>query len=374
MKKTCNEIKHKRWLHDAKFMHNYMDFHLAEWLKSAEGDQEIIPKIVYLIGCPKEFYNKVLEKLIAQTVTNVDEAWNAFVNTLKRAIQKAALATDPSTDVRVTRAQKFVYQLRIKFSQCGLSNSAILDSAFQIDCSGEYDDLKSRSSKGDVSFKEIWSCELIKVLDKQRRPINLDLESSLENNERECCTLRVVDYTKFSRKFIEYMKSSPFSKFGELARPRCDACCPICKALCIEATNHDTRITPHNAIHQPAGIVGVAYREDPDGRSNYPDQLPDSLIPMTCSQRYALNRSFYLNSDELYYFRDFARVFPGWKEPLIKKKFASPRTYFRHVQQRNSPSIPQVAVLRNSSELFSRFLGRRRATSYGHADGVNRNG
>ncbi|XP_046444357.1 verrucotoxin subunit beta-like [Daphnia pulex] len=229
IEKTCNEIKHKRWLHDAKFMHNYMDCHLAEWLKSAEGDQEIIPKIVHLIGCPKEFYNKVLEKLIAQTVTNVDEAWNAFVNTLKRAIQKAALATDPSADVRVTRAQRFVYQLRIKFSQCGLSNSAILDSAFQIDCSGEYDDL---NSKGDVSFKEIWSCELIKVLDKQRRPINLDLESSLENNERECCTTRVVDYTKFSRKVIEYMKSSPFSKFGESARPRCDACCPICKALC----------------------------------------------------------------------------------------------------------------------------------------------
>lgn len=31
IEKTCNEIKHKRWLHDAKFMHNYMDFHLAEW-------------------------------------------------------------------------------------------------------------------------------------------------------------------------------------------------------------------------------------------------------------------------------------------------------------------------------------------------------
>jgi hypothetical protein len=209
-----------------------------------------------------------------------------------------------------------VDQLRIKFSQCGLSNSAALESAFQIDCSGEYDDL---NSKGDVSFNEIWSCELIKVLDKQRRPINLDIENSLENFERKGCTTYVVDYTTFSRKVIEYMKSSPFSKFGESARPRCDACCPICKALCIEATNHDTRITPHNAIHQPAGIVGVTYRGDPDGLRNLPEQIPNSLIPTTCSQRYALNRSFYLNGDELYHFRDFAKVFPGWKEPLINE-------------------------------------------------------
>ncbi len=64
----------ERRLHDARFMDNYMDVYLAELPKSAEWDQEIIPKIVHLIGCPKEFYNKVLEKLISQTVANFDEA------------------------------------------------------------------------------------------------------------------------------------------------------------------------------------------------------------------------------------------------------------------------------------------------------------
>jgi hypothetical protein len=113
------------------------------------------------------------------------------------------------------------------------------------------------------------------------------------------------------------MKSSPFTKFGESSRPRCDSCCPICKALCIEAANHDTRITPHDAIHQPAGIVGVSYRVG----SDLPDQIPNSLIATTCSQRYALDRSFYPNpdSEESYSFEEFFMVFPGWKNPLINE-------------------------------------------------------
>lgn len=113
------------------------------------------------------------------------------------------------------------------------------------------------------------------------------------------------------------MKSSPFTKFGESSRPRCDSYCPICKALCIEAANHDTRITPHNAIHQPAGIVGVSYH----GGSHLTEQIPNSLIPATCSQRYALDRSFYPNrdSEKSYSFKDFSRVFPGWKNPLINE-------------------------------------------------------
>ena len=314
IEKTANGIKNEKWLNDARLMHKFMDLLIANTLMYQQ-DQDRIQKIIYWIDHPKEFHNRILEELTADTVatTNINEAWNVFTITLKRVIQKAALATDPSADMNITRAQKFVNQLRIEFSKSGLSSAGEIDSALCIDCSGENDDL---SSEEDVTFKEIWSRELIRVMDNQRFPINLDLDLRIKKDEYHQPP-PLIEYTKFSRKVIEYMKSSPFTKFGESSRPRCDSCCPICKALCIEAANHDTRITPHNAIHQPAGIVGVSYRVG----SDLPDQIPNSLIATTCSQRYALDRSFYPNpdSEESYSFEEFFMVFPGWKNPLINE-------------------------------------------------------
>jgi hypothetical protein len=52
---------------------------------------------------------------------------------------------------------------------------------------------------------------------------------------------------------VEYMKSLN----DPATLPRCDAICPMCENLCVEAANHDTDLRPHNAIHQPGGIAGV---------------------------------------------------------------------------------------------------------------------
>jgi hypothetical protein len=80
--------------------------------------------------------------------------------------------------------------------------------------------------------------------------------------------------------------------------------------LCIQSANHDTKLRPHDAIHQPGGISGLAYR----GSNN--------LVSTTCSQSYEKGRGFYLghNYDVMYKYKDYAKVFPGWKNPRIAEE------------------------------------------------------
>jgi hypothetical protein len=84
----------------------------------------------------------------------------------------------------------------------------------------------------------------------------------------------------------------------------------MCKSLCIEAANHDTKEKPHDAIHQPKGVAGLSYRGS------------EKLVPTTCSESYEKDRVFYLSKDDTveYKFRDFATVFPGWKDPRINEE------------------------------------------------------
>jgi hypothetical protein len=224
----------------------------------------------------------VLNRLIAEKVPNVDEEWIHFINHLEQAIQNAALAT---TNVEKDRAQTFVSELRNEFLK-GYLQSEHLASAFLIDYSGEYEDC---DSEGKTEFQEICASKLIQMLKDQVSPKN---QQNFAKN--------------LAPQVVEYMKSLN----DPATLPRCDAICPMCYSVCIEAANHDTGLRPHDTIHQPGGIAGF-----------HSDRTKE-LAAETCSQEYECNGTFRTKrtGETVHKFRDFANIFPGWNNPRINEE------------------------------------------------------
>jgi hypothetical protein len=280
VQKTFKGIRNERWLYDARIMQKYMDLYLIDLLEDKQLD-----KALDHINYSKEFYAEVLHQLIAEKifiVVNVDDEWRSFINHLRQSIAKAA-----AVQVDKGRAQTFVDQLRKEFLE-GYLQSETLGSAFLIDCSNEYEDCDNEDQK---EFQNACLTELMKVMDKQ---------ASIQFN---------TNYAReLSPKVVKYM----ITLNDKAALPRCDECCHSCNSLCIEAANHDTKEKPHDAIHQPGGVVGNRYRES------------GKLVSTTCSQSYEKDGVFYLSKDDtvLYKYRDFATVFPGWKDPRINEELS----------------------------------------------------
>ena len=160
-----------------------------------------------------------------------------------------------------------------------------LGSAFLIKCSGKYEDCDNEEKE---EFQEACLKTLIEVVEKQEAI----------KNQREFSE-------EMSPKVVQHMKNVN----DKAALPRCDASCPLCESLCIESANHDTQDRPHDTVHQPGGVLGLSYIRT------------DELDHMTCSQSYEEDGSFHLNNDYtvLYRYRDYAKVFPGWKDPRINE-------------------------------------------------------
>jgi hypothetical protein len=272
VQKTFQGIRKERWLYDARFMQKHMDLHLIDLL-----GKEKINEALDNIRVPKAFYADVLQRLIAQKVPTVKDEWKNFKNQLSQAIKKAA-----AVQVDSGRAQQFVSQLRTEFLE-GYLQSETLGSAFLIDCSGEYEDCDNEEKK---EFQEACTQKLHEVLEKQ---------PAFKNQG---------DYAKeLSPKVVQYMVTLN----DQTALPRCNECCLLCRSLCLEAANHDIELRPHDAVHQPGGVAGFKYH-----RIN-------ELVETTCCQSYEKDSSFCLNGDDTkwYKFKDYATVFPGWKDPRI---------------------------------------------------------
>jgi hypothetical protein len=265
VQKTLHGIRKKRWLNEARFMQKHMDLHLIDLLEDKKVD-EVLDKI----RDPEKFYAEVLQRLIAEQVPNADSEWQNFTDGLRQAIDKAAMI-----EVNEGRAQTFVNQLRKEFLK-GYLQSETLGSAFRINCSDEYEDCDNEEKK---EFQEACTKKLHEVL--ERRP-------AIKNQG---------DYAK---EVVQHMIKAN----DKAALPRCDECCRLCKSLCIEAANHKT---PHDAIHQPGGVVGFHFHRT------------DKLDATTCSQSYDQDDTFLLNNDPTvnYKYRNFATVFPGWRNPRI---------------------------------------------------------
>ncbi len=271
VQRTFQGIQNEHWLCHARIMQKHMDLHLINLLERNQLDQ-VLDYLCY----PQRFYADVLHLLIAQTVPNLDEEWKTFKKHLRDAIKKAA-----AVEVDKERAQTFVDQLRKEF----LEQSKILGSAFRIDCSGEYEDCDNEEKK---QFKDACLTKLIEVVEKQE---------AIKDKK---------DYSKkLSSKVVQQMKYVN----GKAALPRCDASCRLCESLCIEAANHDTEDKPHDAVHQPGGVAGQSYMHT------------DELVHRTCHQSYEEDGTFHLYNDLTvsYRYRDYAKVFPGWKDPRINK-------------------------------------------------------
>lgn len=94
------------------------------------------------------------------------------------------------------------------------------------------------------------------------------------------------------------------------AFPRCGASCRLCGSLCIETADHDTNLRPHDAIHQPAGVAGIHCSKS------------RTLFSETCSQSYECDATFRIheNDQQVFKYRNFDKVFPGWKNPRINEE------------------------------------------------------
>ncbi|EFX63171.1 hypothetical protein DAPPUDRAFT_268971 [Daphnia pulex] len=205
-----------------------MDLHLIDLLEENQIDQ-----VLDYIKDPKHFYACVLRRLISLKVPDVKEEWSRFKSQVKDAVKQAALAT---FNVNSGLAQTFVNNLRDEFSDGGLQSHAMA-SAFSIDCSGEYEESDNEDKK---KFQE--DCEY---------ELNEAIENVISLNDHEGFS------EELSPKVVQYMKTVN----NQIALPRCDAHCPNCFSLCIEAFNHDTKHRPHDAIHQPGGVAGQRCRD-----------------------------------------------------------------------------------------------------------------
>ncbi len=277
IQKAFNIIRNRQWLFNARLMHKHMDLHLIDLL-----DEQKIDEVLYCINKPRVFYKDVLHRLIVQNVPNVEEEWQNFITNLKQAIKKAALA---KSNVESGKAQNFVNQLRNEFLKGGLQ-SELLASAFLTDFSGEYEDCGNEED-GKL-FLNACTDNMIQALDNQEPP---------KNQEKYL--------KKLCPKVVQHMKI----RNDPVALPRCVAYCRLCSSLCIEAANHDTSLTPHDAIHQPAGIVGLSSKSD------------STLLSKTCSDCHQNNWRFRLSdTSEWQKYTDYAKVFPGWKDPRINEE------------------------------------------------------
>jgi hypothetical protein len=272
------------------------------------------------------FYADELQRLIAQKVpSKVDDEWQSFKNRLRQAIERAALAIE----VNFGRAQAFADQLRTEFLE-GYLKSEILGSAFRIDCRDEYEDCDNEELK---KFREACSTKLKEVLEK---PL------AIENQENFA--------EEISPEVVQHM----IALNDKAALPRCDACCYMCKSLCIEAANHDTTLTPHDTIHQPGGIAGLNLFNN------------DELDSTTCSQGYEQDDTFYLNKDYsvFYNYKDYSKIFPGWKDPRINEEMPVREyilaTYNKQIAEKYklkpSTNIP-VSYSRNLSSIKEQLEG-----------------
>jgi hypothetical protein len=254
-----------------------MDLYLIDLLEENQIDQ-----VLDYIKDPKHFYACVLRRLISLKVPDVKEEWSRFKSQVKDAVKKAALAT---LNVDSKFAQTFANQLRDEFSD-GLLQSDALSSAFSIDFKGEYEECDNEDEK---KFQEDCEYELNEAIDNVSSP-----------NEHEEFA------EELSPKVVQHLKTLK----SKTALPRCDAHCPMCRSLCIEAFDHDTEHRPHDAIHQPGGVAGTNYRDT------------DELVHTTCSQSYEADRGFYLNKEDTVAkkYRDFSKVYPEWKDPRINEE------------------------------------------------------
>jgi hypothetical protein len=275
VQKIFLKIRNERWLHhDARYMQKHMDLHLINLL-----EDEKLNKALDNIRDPKTLYNDVLHRLIAEKVTNVGDEWEEFKTHLGQAIEKAA-----KVEIDIGKAQTFVDQLRKEFSE-GYLKSEILGSSFRIDCSGEYENCDEEERK---EFYNACSIKLNEVLEK---------ELYIGNQEKF--------KKELSPKVVQYM----IAMNDKAALPRCDACCRLCKSLCIEPANHDTQLRPHDAIHQPGGVAGYSYYSTKE------------LVSSTCSQDFEQDQGFYIKGDcTLYKYRDYDKVFPEWKNPKLQEE------------------------------------------------------
>ena len=283
IERTLNNIRNEKWLSDGKIMHKHIDLHLAQLL--TDGD---IDGTLKRIGQPQLHLTKVLHQLISRKIPNIDREWRNFVNHLKNAIKAAARV---SAVLDIDRAQRFVDKLRDEFSK--IFHSDFLENSFRMNCSETYEDCDNANKK---TFQEECVREFTKILK------SLQFKTTNQQEFDNLLAPKVIEFVKFLNE--------------PTCMPRCDAYCPLCKSLCLEAANHDTSLIPHDTIHQPKGIVG---KEFVGGVHD------NELVPYTCNYSYEIDGSFvkdgnnsvlYINTGTLV---RFSPVEGRWKDPLRKE-------------------------------------------------------
>ena len=271
---TTNRIRSEKWLHSGKFMQNYLDIYLIDLL-----NEDNVRDALVLIRDPQKLYNKVLQNLIQKKTPDLIEEYNKFVKNLKREIRSAI---NDSASVNSGRAACLIKKLRE--ACCNILQSQSLGKKLMIDCGDEY---KNCDNEDADAFYKSCTDALLGVIDAFSPPTQSQIFAS-----------------SLSSKVVDFM----ITQNDPAALPRCDAHCPWCNSLCMETANHNTKLKPHDTLHQPDGLGGVHDRKE-------------RILLHTACSKYEENTNMFKGDKFLGQFKDFETIFPGWMKPKFKESW-----------------------------------------------------
>ncbi len=280
-------IREERWLlGDTTLFHCHIDLYLVDLLEKGK-----IQQVLTLIQHPQDMYAAVFETLVSPTVLTVGHnVWKAFKNYLIKAIMTAA-KTVKTISNKAQTLNDFFDLLRNELLLCGPEDTSLADALVNI-CFGDGSNAQILTEKMENAFQAlvVGKDEFIELLERRISPEKK--EDFSENLSRKVLT------------YIFQEHSFPTVK------PCCNEFCPICKSLCIDVANHNLQERPHDAIHQPRGLVGVHHEKNLD------------LIATTCSE--SNEEGFYLDrridpKHHRHLLKDFSNFFICWKTPSLVK-------------------------------------------------------
>ena len=285
-------IRTKSWLSDPKALQARIDLTLLELIDAGK-----VGRALEFIRHSSFFYERVLADLIANEFPDLNKNLESFKTTLKHAFKSAVAA---ALSAQSKKAKKFIDELNSQcldlFKDNYLAMNLITDSDGYEGCDNEEDHI----------FHE----KCLNLLELSTSKI---LPNVKEREWKEELIQKVLLYMRDVRR-------------EDVARPRCNAACPLCASLCIHPENHDTAVK-HDTFHQTGGLIGSFWNSEVRKV-----ELRDTLCRETCSMHLSNKDEFFFDG-EWRSFNDFSLVYPQWMEPKFMERLPLREYIFANYQE-----------------------------------------
>ncbi len=288
--RILRKVREQKWLYDFKITQVHMDLHLLKLV-----EEKSISELVRLVSKPADLFEAVVKSLIKRLVIEnvTDASWEMFKTKLKDAVK---LATDDAILQRTYRASHFLQGLQTRLN--ANFQSAVVARYLRIGIKSEFDDLDNEPD------------------DEFRKTCQNELEETINNQDSSG-----IKFVTLVHRITETVIKALRERKIRGAMSRCEACCPLCRSLCIREAGHDPLTLSHEAIHQPEGLGGVAYRGF------------NCLSPQICSQNKNENMELWRTVNGVqrsYFFRDWCKEYPNWEKPCITQEWPLREYIFYH--------------------------------------------